>query len=250
MVGMNGSGKTTMIKLLRRLYEADEDVRMILFGGGWGANEILPFIDYKSIALHPKLFSSYSDGTSILNAIYSKTGLITYYGLGAGEFRALIHYDYTQFADHFIAGHKADGLRGNGGWKTICSGMCEGILIGGYTMNFAWLAGGEYLRYDADEKYILFIEDHEKYSEVVAVSSYLSHIEQSPFIRNVRGLVFGHYSDNVPDTLIQRLRRFGEKYGVPVVYTDDFGHYTKHSILPIGVNASLDADAQRLDFDL
>lgn len=227
---------------------ADDEVKMILFGGGWGANEILPIIDYENIAHHPKLFSSYSDGTSILNAIYAKTGLITYYGLGAGEFRNLTYYDYTQFAKHFISGNKVEVLLGNGGWKTIRSGICDGLLIGGYTMNFTWFIGGEYFRYDPKQKYILFIEDHEKFSGVVAVSAYLSNIEQSPFIRNVSGLIFGHYSDSVPDDLLNRLARFGRKYSVPVVYTDDFGHYTKHSILPIGVVVNLDADKQELRF--
>ena len=227
---------------------ADNDVKMILFGGGWGANEILPLIDYENIARHSKLFSSYSDGTSILNTIYAKTGLITYYGLGVGEFRDLKHYDYTQFAAHFIAGNKTDCLCGNGDWKTIRSGVSEGILIGGYTMNFGWLVRGDYFRYDADKKYILFIEDHEKFSEVVAISAYLSHIEQSPFIRNVSGLIFGHYSNDVPEDLLNRLTRFGDKFNIPVIYTDDFGHYTKHSILPIGVSASLDADTQKLQF--
>lgn len=92
----------------------DNEVKMVLFGGGWGANEILPLIDYDSIARHPKLFSSYSDGTSILNAIYAKTGLITYYGLGAGEFRDLKHYDYLQFEKHFAYGNKAESLYGDG----------------------------------------------------------------------------------------------------------------------------------------
>ena len=209
---------------------------------------LIELIDYDNIVRHPKLFSSYSDGTSILNTIYAKTGLTTYYGLGAGEFRNLMHYDYTQFVNTFVAGNASENLSGNGGWKTICSGVCEGLLIGGYTMNFAWLVGGDYFRYDPKEKYILFIEDHEKFSGVVAVSAYLSHIEQSPFISNVSGLVFGHYSDNVPEDLLNRLKRFGDKYDVPVVYTDDFGHYTKHSILPIGVKASLDADKQVLKF--
>ena len=226
----------------------DSDVKMILFGGGWGANEILPLIDYENIARHPKLFSSYSDGTSILNAIYAKTGLDTYYGLCLGEFRDLKHYDYLQFEKHFVQGYKAECLMGNGDWRTVRTGFCEGILIGGYTVNFAWLMGGEYFRFDAGQKYILFIEDYEEYSEVTAVSAYLSHIEQSPCIRNVSGLVFGHYSDNVPEHLLSRLARFGEKHNIPVVYTDDFGHFTRHSILPIGALASLDAGAQKLRF--
>jgi muramoyltetrapeptide carboxypeptidase len=37
---------------------------MLLFGGGGGAAEIFPYIDFENIRKHPKLFSSYSDGTS------------------------------------------------------------------------------------------------------------------------------------------------------------------------------------------
>ena len=75
---------------------ADNDMQLILFGGGESAVEVLPLIDYDSICRHPKLFSSYSDGTSILNAIHAQTGLVTYYGAGAGEFSDLRYYDYMQ----------------------------------------------------------------------------------------------------------------------------------------------------------
>ncbi len=46
---------------------------MVLFGGGEGGNELLPYIDFENIATHPKIVCSYSDGTTILNAIYTKT---------------------------------------------------------------------------------------------------------------------------------------------------------------------------------
>lgn len=65
---------------------ADNEVKMLLFGGGEGAAEIFPFIDFESLCKYPKLFSSCSDGTSILNAVHALTGLVTYYGQGPGEF--------------------------------------------------------------------------------------------------------------------------------------------------------------------
>ena len=43
----------------------DETVKMIFFGGGYGSVDLLPYIDYKKIKETPKLFLSYSDGTSI-----------------------------------------------------------------------------------------------------------------------------------------------------------------------------------------
>ena len=228
----------------------DGDVRMILFGGGWGASEILPLIDYENIACHPKRFSSYSDGTSILGAVYAKTGLVTYYGLGAGAFECLTDYDRAQFLTHFVEGKRTAALTGNGGWRILRPGVCEGTLTGGYTINFALLLAGAYSPAFTQHsgKHILFLEDHERFNDVGGVSVYLSHIEQHPFIESVTGLVFGHYADNVPAELLQRLERFGEKHRIPVVYCDDFGHYTRHSVLPIGVRAALDTATQTLAF--
>ncbi|HML48566.1 MAG TPA: LD-carboxypeptidase [Clostridia bacterium] len=225
----------------------DGEVRMILFGGGEGSNELLPLIDYESIRNHPKIFCSYSDGTTILQAIHAKTGLVTYYGQAPGTFADLRHYDYLQFESHFCRA-KVDRFASNGKWTLCHGGACEGILTGGYTRNFALLLDGNYFHYDADRKYLLFLEDYEKFSDVGAVSAYLSHVEQSPFIRTVSGLLFGHYAAAKSPELLGRLERFGAKHGVPVVYCDDFGHGVNHAILPIGVAARLDADAATMDF--
>jgi muramoyltetrapeptide carboxypeptidase len=226
----------------------DETVKMVLFGGGVSAAEILPLIDYENIRKNPKIFSSYSDGTSILNAIHAQTGIVTYYGQGAGEFTDLRHYDWEQFSANFIEGNSTTNFVSDGKWKTLNGGSCEGTLIGGYTSIMGLLFGNKHFKYDTNRKYLLFLEDHERFSGVGAVATYLAFIEQSEFMRQVTGLIFGHYSANVPDTLLALLQRFGARNNIPVVYTDDFGHGTKHAILPIGVSAALNADAQTLTF--
>lgn len=228
---------------------SDEDVGIILFNGGESAVEVLPFIDYENIKKHPKIFSSYSDGTSILNAIYTKTGLTTYYGFAAGQFGDLRYYDYMQFCSHFVEGYASPTeFVKNSSWNTLNSGLCEGTLIGGYTALFALMLGNTYFRYNEEEKYLLFLEDHEMFSNVGAVVTYLTFIGQSQFMKNVTGLVFGHYSEEVPDILIKFLERFGKRYNIPVVYTDDFGHGVNHAIIPIGQKAKLNADSKELFF--
>jgi len=227
---------------------ADSSVEMILFSGGDSAAEILPFINYENIRRNPKLFSNYSDGTSILNAIYTQTGLITYYGIGASEFSDLRHYDYMQFCSHFVEGYSVEKFVSDSKWKTLNSGSCEGTLIGGYTPRFALMLASPYFKYNSDKKYLLFLETHEKYVQVSTIATLLAFIGQSEFMRNVTGLIFGHYSVNVPDMLLRCLERFGERYNIPVVYTDDFGHGTRHAILPIGITAKLDADNQSMIF--
>ena len=98
---------------------SDDSVHMIMFGGGIGAVDILPLIDYENISRHPKLLSSYSDGTSILNAINSQVGLVTYYGICATDFADLRHYDYLQFCSHFVEGYSAVQFIIDSKWKTL-----------------------------------------------------------------------------------------------------------------------------------
>ena len=227
---------------------ADDSVNMVFFSGGESAVEILPLIDYDNISRHPKLFCSYSDGTSILNAIYAQTGLVTYYGSSPGVFYDLRYYDHLQFCSHFVEGYSVDEFVSDSEWKILNGGRCEGTLIGGYTSLFGLMLTSKYFKYDAGRKYLLLLEDHENFSNVGAVSTYLAFIGQSAFMNNVTGLIFGHFAENVPDDLLRCLERFGAKHSIPVVYTDDFGHGTKHAVFPIGIDARLDADDQSLCF--
>jgi muramoyltetrapeptide carboxypeptidase len=109
----------------------DENVKMVLFGGGEGGNELLPYIDYGAIATHPKYICSFSDGTTILNAVHAMTGITTYYGQGPGMFNDLRHYDYMQFSAHFIENSGKEFVS-NSEWLALMGGKCEGKLIGGY----------------------------------------------------------------------------------------------------------------------
>jgi len=226
----------------------DKTVKMVLFGGGEGAAEILPLIDYEAIRNNPKLFCSYSDGTSIVNVIHAQTGLVTYYGCMPGAFNDLRHYDLKQFLQHFVEGNYSRSFASDSEWRTINGGVCEGELIGGYLPLVGMLQGNKHFKYDTINKYILFLEDYEKFSVVGAIATYLAFVEQSAIMQNIGGLIFGHYSNNPPDILFQCLERFAKRNNIPVVYTDDFGHGTKHAVFPIGVNARLDADAHTLEF--
>ncbi|HOG01036.1 MAG TPA: LD-carboxypeptidase [Clostridia bacterium] len=226
----------------------DQTVKMVFFGGGYGALEILPYIDYGAILRNPKIFLSYSDGTSILNAIYAKTGLTTYYGQTPGEFEDLRQYDYEQFTSNLVRGDVREFVP-NSDWHSLRDGVCEGTLVGGYSWNIALLLNNRHFEFDPHGKYILFLEDYEKFSNVAVVSMLLSCIEQNPMIGRVSGLLFGHYSEALHPELMARLGRFGEQHGVPVAYCDDFGHGKNHAILPIGSHAILDTHMKTLRFD-
>lgn len=223
----------------------DPEVKLIFFGGGHGASDILPLIDYESIKKHPKLFLSYSDGTSILNAIYAQTGLVTYYGQTPGVFCPPDEYTRANFDSH-IVNRNAKSHISNSKWHTLNSGNCEGILIGGYLPHVAKESDSSFFKYDDKKMYILFLEDHEKFNDIPHISSYLIQLEQSRFMKNVVGVIFGHYSNTISVELFECFKQFGKRNAIPVVYCDDFGHGNNHAIIPIGINAEFNADRKTL----
>lgn len=224
---------------------ADTEVKMLLFGGGEVSNELLPLIDYEAVKRNSKIICSYSDSTTLLEAIYANTGLVTFYGASLRTFANPTEYNLGCFNDRLTRTDKPDFER-NSEWRTISSGTCEGTLIGGYLLNFAMLLGGEYFSYDRNKKYILFLEDHIKFNIPAAVARYFAHIEQSGFFSQVTGLLWGHYSPDESPEIDRILKRTGDRYGFPVVRCEDYGHGENNAVLPIGIRGVLDADAHTL----
>lgn len=225
----------------------DENVKMVFFGGGYGSVDLLPYIDYKKIKETSKIFLSYSDGTSILNAIYAQTGITTYYGQTPGLFDNISEYDRRQFVSHLVEGNVTD-YTSNSDWHTITEGRCKGVLVGGYLVNFVLTLGNRFFPYQTDKNYILFIEELDQFQSIQDVSMFLTCIGQSRLMEQVTGVLFGHYSDDVSSLLFEVLERFGKKYNIPVAYCDDFGHGANHAIFPIGREALLDTKNKTLLF--
>lgn len=226
---------------------SDDEIKMIFFGGGEGGSEVLPYLDYENIKKNPKLFLSYSDGTSILNAVYFITGSTVYYGQTPGLFKDMQSYDNDHFLSNFVTGN-VRRFKNKSRWYSLNKGVSRGILFGGYLENVVLMIRSDYLKLDRSKKYILFLEDHEKFSTIARVSYLLSHIEQSGIMEHVSGLLFGNYSDHIYPELLFRLERFGKKNRIPVAYCDDFGHGENHGILPIGKRAVLDTVRNVLEF--
>lgn len=221
----------------------DPEVKMLLFTGGEVSTHLLPLLDYESIRRHPKLISSFSDGTSILNAIACRSGLMTFYGQSIRTFAEHTEgtgYNLQTFQDRLVKGTAE--YKAASSWRTLCSGQAEGRLTGGYLVNFTLLQNTPYYQWNSEERPLLFLEDHEKFNEPAAVSRYLSCLEQDGVFDKVCGLIFGHYSEQHCPILDEILLRIGQKHNIPVVRTDDFGHGKYNAIFPIGEYAMLDTE--------
>ena len=218
---------------------ADPDVDAIMFGGGEVSNELLPYIDYDLLRQNPKVVCSYSDATTLLNALQSMSGVVTFYGISPRSFANVSLYNWMNFEGRLIRPHLTH--RKSSQWRMITPGYCEGTLIGGYLENYAALQGLPWYHIDHSEPHLLFIEDHEMFSPPAMVSKWFSNLEHRGVFESVTGLIFGHYSKKDVPEIDQILERIGKKYKIPVVHCEDFGHGTYQSVFPIGVRARMDA---------
>lgn len=222
----------------------DESVRMIFFGGGEGADDVTSLLDYTAARSDPKLWLSYSDGTSILNSVWANAGIPVLYGQMPGLIPGITGYNRDQFK-RFTTGCPAEHIS-NSPWRCLTPGTAQGTLIGGYLFNFIYLTAMGRIPLDEGRQYVLFIEDHEKFFGIESESAHIGRLEQCGILPHTSGLLFGNYSSPVNEQLLERLRRLGEKWNIPVAYCDDFGHGENHAILPIGIPATLDTERSTL----
>ena len=234
---------------LNRMF-ADPAVHAIVCAqGGTTANACLPHLDWNVIRANPKILLGISDITVLLNAITHTTGLITFHGNDVlwGFGRQPTPYDVNEFKRCLMAG--AIGLiPPNAPRKTVRGGAAEGKLWGGNLNCLQKLIGTPYFPDLTDA--ILFIEALNIIPE--RCDPLFHQLLHMGIFDRVRGVVIG-FNDglqNDPDATHQMeeiLVRITSGYAFPVLKVNDFGHNCPNTVLPVGGNARLDADAHTLE---
>ncbi len=229
--------------------------------GGFNCNQLLKYIDWNIIKNNPKIFIGYSDTTALQNAIFAKTGLVTYSGPAWSTFGQKLHFDYT--LDYFEkclmtndlvevrpsenwtddAWYKDQANRNpiiNDGWLVINKGKASGTLLGANLCTLNLLQGTEYMPNLKDS--VLFLEDDDTSNPVLFDRDLQSLIHQ-PFFKGVRGIVIGRFqkaSQMTNEKLIQIIKTKVELKNIPVIANVDFGHTSPIVTFPIGGEVSMD----------
>lgn len=224
----------------------DKSVKAILtMRGGWGCARILDLLDYAVITKNPKIIMGFSDITSLVNAIYKKTGLITFHGpcgySSWGEFtQEHVTNSLVSGAPFTMSNPVVSELE----LRTLTSGTSEGKLIGGNLTVIVSMIGTEY---EPDwQNSILFIEETNE--EPYRIDRMLWQMEQCGIFDKISGLVIGSFNKCSPEepeksfSLNEVFDQFFKKANYPVYQGASFGHLADKFTLPIGVNAQIDAD--------
>lgn len=217
----------------------DKEVKMLWCAkGGQNSNAILDYLDYEAIQQNPKIICGYSDIASITNAIYKKTGLVTF---SSTNFKTIAtdETDYSlkealkRFLDlNLDLGTEADED------ITINEGIAEGVLIGGNLSIIYGLTCGKYAL-DFKDK-ILFLEEFGLESEPSLVSNHLYYMKQNGVFDKIKGLWLGTYEHESKIKLEQIvIDTIGENLKFPIIKSNYFGHVERKTAIPIGTKAKI-----------
>jgi muramoyltetrapeptide carboxypeptidase len=229
---------------------ADESIQAIICSqGGQTANTALPFLDWGIIRDNSKIFLGMSDITVLLNAIFLKTGLITFHGhdLVWGLGRVPTSYDLGEFEGRLIQA-RIGTVAANGERRTVRGGTGEGLLLGGNLGCLLKLAGTPYFP-DARGA-ILFLEGTGLNPETCDFM--FSQLQQMGVFNQVQGVIIGYIDglDNHPEITIKMediLLNVTKGNAFPILKVNDFGHNCANTILPVGMRARLDADEPSIE---
>ena len=217
-------------KALMQFFIDDEIKGIFDISGGDVANGVLPYLDYEIIAKSPKMFWGYSDLTTIINAIYAKTGKesVLY------QIRNLI-YDHKEeqlrnFQNTFI--NKANDLF-QIKYHFIQQKEMRGIVVGGNIRCFLKLAGTEYMP-DLTDKILLL----ESYSGTVAkMETYLRQLQQLGAFEKTAGILLGTFTEMESARCMPTIETLVKEIAgkdVPIAITKDIGHGTDSKAIIIG----------------
>ena len=215
---------------LMGFYRDDAIKGIFDISGGDVANGILPYLDYNVIASSSKLFWGYSDLTTVINAIYAKTGRpsVLY------QIRNLI-YDCKerQIADFSktTMQNKTDLFNLN--LEFVQQNKMSGIVVGGNIRCFLKLAGTEYMP-DLEDK-ILLLESLN--GDVSKMETYLCQLQQIGAFDKVAGILLGTFTEMEKEkytpTVVELVKNKVSK-DLPLAVTRDIGHGTNAKAIIIG----------------
>jgi len=267
-------GTSSVSSRIEDLHEAliDPKVKLILSGmGGMSTAQILQSINWDLLKNNPKIFCGFSDITVLANAIYAKTGIVTYYGPFYGTFGMKKGGEYmmkmfkkclflakpfsVQLApywsdDFWWLDQENRKFLPSPGPLVITGGQAEGRLVGGHLTSLATLFGTEFLPDLSDS--ILMLEENSEIRPRSFDRLLQSMIHQKGF-NGVRAILIGRFTSTSQindDILIKIIRNHPELSQIPVIANLNFGHTYPQFTFPIGGTGRINAKDGKVFFKI
>ena len=230
-------------QLVNRFF-ADSSIKAVFCAkGGFGSIRILPLLDYAVIRKHPKIFLGFSDITALLVVVYLKCNLVTYHGpiittLGNSDQKSKDALTAALSSDENIEIKTSKGV-------TLQSGSVSGPVLAGNLTTLCHLVGTPYEpRFKGN---ILLLEDRGE--APYRLDRMMSQMKLAGCFEGLAGLALGYFKDCGQEKEIHRIvKDIFADHPLPILAGLDFGHGPSNITIPIGLEATLDADRHALVF--
>lgn len=223
-----GSSSQVRAEELMAFYKNNEIKAIFDISGGDIANEILEYLDYDVIKENYKPFLGYSDLTTVLNALVSKTDKINY----LYQILNIIENEEirTRFENTFL---KKKNSLFDVNWRFLQGIKIEGEVIGGNIRCFLKLAGTEY--FPKVENKVLFIEGLG--TSIEGLLTYLAQLKQLGVFDKISGLLIGTFTKIEKEFSVDEIFEIVKSYvpsSLPIAKTQEVGHAKDSKALKLG----------------
>src|SRR3989339_378814 len=208
--------------------------------GGASSMKILPHVNFDLIRKHPKIFAGFSDLSTLLNAIYERTGLVTLHAPMVINFSKISKYTMASFLNA-INGFTDKNLFAGAPVTVYRKGTAAGTLKGGNLVTLTTLIGTPWEI--STDGAVLFLEDvDEKLHEV---DRYLSQWILAGKFKRLKGLILGDFRGIKSDDVYRMINGM-MRVTFPVLHCPYIGHVKNKITLPVGAKVALDTRAKTL----
>ncbi|HEY0448286.1 LD-carboxypeptidase [Actinophytocola sp.] len=209
--------------------------------GGYGTMRMVDLLDWDAMAeAGPKVFTGSSDITTLHQAIGDNLGLVTVFSpIVAGE-------SFDQTAQKYLRATLFEpesmlSLTGPA-VATMNHGTATGVVVGG---NLSLLSSCVGASRPAPDDAIVLLEDVNE--EPYQVDRMLTQLLRAGWFTRVSGIALGSWTGcGKPSEVYAVLADLLGGLGMPTVWELGFGHVPAQLTIPLGVEATLDADAGTL----
>ncbi len=228
---------------INRLF-ADQEIKAIVcVRGGFGAMRVLALLDYEAIKKHPKIFVGFSDISALLSVLDTRCGLVTFHGPMVTTLADAGQETKAALLAALTSDVELELIPANS--RVIKPGQASGPIAGGNLTTLCHLVGTPFApSYNGK---IIFFED--KGEAVYRIDRMLSQMKLAGCFEGLVGLVLGSFEDcGEFDEICRIAAEMFKDADIPVLAGFDIGHGKTNITIPLGIEATLDADRQRLTF--
>jgi muramoyltetrapeptide carboxypeptidase len=222
--------------------------------GGFSSINLIDKIDYDLIKQNPKPLFGFSDITVLLNAIYTKTKIHTFYGPLFMSFLCeykrdyvieyfnkslnnLEEYDLLNSNEIIDYNDKDEITRRKNDYWVIRKGKAKGVVVGGHIPTFNLLQGTEYFPDLNDKILLLEMNELDGINSLNVFERLLQSLKLQHNFDKLNGILIGAFHSKCEVTHEAFLSLFDNlliEMDIPIIANCNFGHILPIVSIPIG----------------